>query len=103
MVSLHVLFARAAPRGVVFRLGPGRRAQLIAWETERYRFIAGPVLRGGLHPRLSDLSPDGGQLVYFVRGVSSTSARSAARRFPYAWTAISRPPHFTPLALWTQE
>lgn len=83
--------ARAAPRAVVFRRGPSNRVLLLAWNTDTDRFEEGQWLKGRIYERRSDLSPDGELLLYFA----------ATYRKPYVtWTAVSRPPYLTALALW---
>jgi hypothetical protein len=101
MVSLHVLLARSAPQGVLIRLGPGRRAQLVRWDTAQDRFTDGQAVRGNVQPGLAGLSPDGEKLVYFARGIQAIGPVSSPSRLPYAFTAISRPPYFVPLVLWS--
>lgn len=58
---------------------------------------AGHWFHGRVYGRRCDLSPDGRLFVYFA-------AKFGRRPDPYgigeAWTAISRPPYFTALALW---
>ena len=88
---LWVLLARAAPVGVIFRRGPSGQVLLIKWDTRRDRFEYGQWLKARVYERRCDLSPNGKLLIYF-----------AANHKPplYSWTAISKPPWFTALALW---
>lgn len=88
---LWVLLARDAPVGVIFRRGPSKQVLLIKWDTRRDRFEYGQWLKGRVYERRCDLSPNGKLLIYF-----------AANQKPplYSWTAISKPPYFTALALW---
>jgi hypothetical protein len=88
---LWVLLAREAPVGVVFRRGPSKHVMLIKWNTREDSFEHGQWFRGRIYERRSDLSPDGNLLIYF-----------AANQKPpmISWTAISKPPYFTALALW---
>jgi hypothetical protein len=88
---LYAVLARDAPVGVVFRRGPSKRVLLIAWNLETDAFIPGQWLKGRIHEERCDLSPDGDLLVYF--------AADQAREYG-TWTAISRPPYLTALALW---
>jgi hypothetical protein len=88
---LFVLLARAANVGVVFRRGPSKQVLLLKWDLERDHFEVGQWLKGRIYERRCDLSPSGDRLVYFA----------ATYRGPYqTWTAVSRPPYFTALALW---
>lgn len=88
---LWVLLAREAPVGVIFRRGPSKQVLLIKWDTRQDRFEYGQWLKSRVYERRSDLSPNGKLLIYF-----------AANQKPplYSWTAISKPPYFTALALW---
>jgi len=88
---LFVILAREAPRAVIFRRGPTRQAQQILWHTDTDRFEPGQWLKGRLYERRCDLSPDGTLLIYFA-------AKHTGPK--YSWTAISKPPYFTALALW---
>ena len=91
MASLYALIARNAPRAVIFRRGPSKRVLLIAWDLANDTFEEGQWLNGRIYERRCDLSPDGKLLLYFA----------ASWRPPYqSWTAVSRPPYFTALALW---
>jgi hypothetical protein len=63
----------------------------IHWDTRSDTFTAGQRFQGRLYERRCDLSADGELLLYFA----------ATMRPPlYSWTAVSRPPWFTALALW---
>lgn len=88
---LYAILARDADRGVLFRRGPSKRVLLIVWDTANDTFEEGQWLKGRIYERRGDLSPDGQLLVYFA----------ASQKKPYfSWTAISRPPFLTALALW---
>ena len=88
---LYVLLARAAPLGVIFRRGPSNQLLLIKWNLEQDTFEYGQWLKARIYERRCDLSPEGDMLLYFA----------ANWRKPYqSWTAISRPPYLTALALW---
>jgi hypothetical protein len=89
--SLYVIQARGAERAVVFRRGPSRQVMLATWNTDDDTIEHGQWLKGRIYERRCDLSPDGEFLVYFA----------ASWRKPYdTWTAVSRPPFLTALALW---
>jgi hypothetical protein len=64
---------------------------LIKWNLDTDSFEPGQWLKGRIYERRCDLSPDGELLVYFAADF---------RRLIGSWTAISRPPFFTALALW---
>jgi hypothetical protein len=88
---LFALIARDARVGVVFRRGPTKQVLLIRWDLAADSFEAGQWLKGRVYERRCDLSPSGDRLVYFA----------ATHRPPLqTWTAISRPPYFTAVALW---
>jgi hypothetical protein len=88
---LYVVLARRAPVGVIFRRGPTRHVRLISWNLEDDTFEPGQWLNGRVYERRCDLSPRGDLLIYFA----------AKHRPPFgSWTAVSRPPWFTALALW---
>ena len=88
---LYVLLGREASQGVVFRRGPSRRVLLVKWNLDTDSFETGQWLKGRIYERRCDLSPDGELLVYFAADF---------RRSMGSWSAVSRPPFFTALALW---
>lgn len=88
---LYGLVARRAPIAVIFRRGPTRQVELLRWDLTTNEVAAGQWLKGRIYERRSDLSPDGTLLAYFA-GKYETPLRT--------WTAISRPPFLTALALW---
>ena len=88
---LYVLLARGSSQGVIFRRGPSSQVLLIKWNLDDDSFESGQWLKGRIYERRCDLSPDGDLRAYFA---------SDFRRSIGSWTAISRPPFFTALALW---
>lgn len=88
---IYVLLARDAPKAVVFRRGPSNQVLLIKWDLAKNSFEVGQWLKGRIYERRCDLSPDGELLVYFAADF---------RRSIRSWSAVSRPPYFTALALW---
>jgi hypothetical protein len=95
---LFMIFARKASMAVIFRRGPSKWVQLIKWHTKSDTFEEGQWFNGRIYERRSDLSPDGSLLIYFAQKISARSLKD--REYTYAWTAISRPPFLTALALW---
>lgn len=95
---LFMLFARKSPMAVIFRRGPSKWVQLIKWDTKSDTFEPGQWFNGRIYERRSDLSPDGSLLIYFAQKISTRSKKD--QEYTYAWTAISRPPYLTALALW---
>jgi hypothetical protein len=90
--------ARKAPAGVIFRRGPSRWVQLIKWNTAHDTFDEGQWFHGHIYVRRSDVSPNGCLLIYFANKFNRRTL--ADKQYSYAWTAISRPPFLTALALW---
>jgi hypothetical protein len=88
---IFVLLARESPAGVIFRRGPSHRTLLIKWNLDDDTFEFGQWLNGRVYERRCDLSPEGDLLLYFA---------SNFNREYGSWTAVSRPPFFTALALW---
>jgi hypothetical protein len=91
---LYVLLALNGSRDVIFRRGPSDLVLLIKWNLDDDTFEIGQWLKGRVYERRCDLSPDGEMLLYF------------AANFPReyrAYSAISRPPYFTALAIWPKS
>src|SRR5260221_8777157 len=87
---LFIILARDVHQAVILRRGPHIWTQMLLWNTKTDTFTEGQWLKGTLYPRRCDLSPDGSKLIYFV-----------AKHYKHNyWTAISRPPYFTALAMW---
>ncbi|WP_197424843.1 hypothetical protein [Bordetella sp. N] len=64
---------------------------MIRWDLRNDTFEHGQWLKGRIYERRCDLSPSGRLLVYFA----------ATNRAPLgSWTAVSKPPFLTALALW---
>jgi hypothetical protein len=89
---LFCLLARQAPVGLIVRRGPSTWVQLSLWHTDTDEIEYGQWFHGRLPEDRCDLSPDGSLFIYFA----SKYGRSPLD----TWTAISRPPYFTALALW---
>lgn len=92
-----VLLAREANIGVILRRGPTDWWHLALWNTNDDTFEGGQWFRGRLYPDKCDVSPNGELIIYFCgkwrrRDVDSGQGET--------WTAVSRPPYFTALALW---
>lgn len=98
---LFLRFAREAPVAIILRRGPTRWVQLIRWDTATDTFEEGQWFNGRIYEHYADLSPDGELLIYGAR----KEGAAKRRRYPSGdigecWTAISRPPYLTALALW---
>lgn len=94
---LFAIMARQAPRAVVLRRGPQDWVQLITWDVKTDQFTEGQWFHGRVYERRSDLSPDGTKLLYFAAKYHDETYDPAYSR---SWTAVSKPPYFTPLAVW---
>jgi hypothetical protein len=90
--------ARRAPVAVIFRRGPSKQVEVIRWDLARDTFERGHWFHGRIYEKRSDLSPGGELLVYFASRFDRHSI--ADRERGYAWTAVSRVPWLTALALW---
>ncbi|MGN6366706.1 MAG: hypothetical protein ACTHN5_00315 [Phycisphaerae bacterium] len=88
------ILAREAPVGVLLRRGPTRWCQAVLWRTDTDEVERGQWVHHRVYERRCDLSPDGKLLLYFAMNGAWESETKGA------WTAISRPPYFTALALW---
>jgi hypothetical protein len=90
-VRLYVILARKSPLAVVFRRGPSKQVLLLLWNTATDKIMSGQWFKGRIYERRCDLSPSADRLIYFA----------AKHRPPFGtWTAVSRPPYLTALALW---
>ena len=76
---------------MVFRRGPARKTLVLSWNLEDDTFAMGQWFLGRIYERRCDLSPDGELLACFA---------AKYRKPLFTWTAISRPPYLTALALW---
>jgi len=90
--------AQKAAVAVIFRRGPSKEVEVIRWDFSRDTFERGHWFRGRIYEKRCDLSPDGKLLVYFASKFNRHTAGAAA--YTYAWTAVSRAPWLTALALW---
>jgi hypothetical protein len=91
MARLFVILARNNRDAVIFRRGPTKQVLLIKWDRKNDSFEIGQWLKGRVYERRCDLSPSGKLLVYLA----------ASWKGPIqSWTAISKPPYLTALALW---
>ena len=89
---LTLTLAKAAPVAVILRQGPSRRVRMIRWDMKTDHFELGQWL----HARVAnfDLSADGRYALSFVQGYR-------VRDEIATWVAISRPPWFSALAVWS--
>jgi hypothetical protein len=94
---LSVILAREAPVGVIFRRGPSDWTQIIKWNTDADSFEPGAWFKGRIYPERCDLSPDGSLLIYFALNYA---VGRGDEDFPSSYTAISKVPWLTALAVW---
>ena len=94
---MFVHLAREADVGVIMRRGPTNWWHLTLWNTRSDRFEKGQWFRGRVYPEKCDVSPDGKLFVYFAGKFKGHLPGG----YDDTWTAVSRSPYFTALALWT--
>jgi hypothetical protein len=94
---LWVYLARNASMGVILRRGPSDWVQMIRWETKSDVFTPGQWFHGRIYERNCDVSPNGQLFVYSTYKPGNWKANP---QIGDSWTAISKPPYFTALALW---
>ncbi|MEM9011941.1 MAG: hypothetical protein AAGE18_11990 [Pseudomonadota bacterium] len=94
-VHLHILYARRATKAVILRRGPARHVRCILWDWSDDTFEDGQWFRGRIRPEHSDISADGRHFLYLAYDYGPGGASVG-----HAWTAISRPPWLTALALY---
>lgn len=101
---IFCLIAREANQAVVFRRGPSRRFQILLWDLKTNVITQGQWLHSHIYTQYCDVSPDG---KYLVIAAANHNYRRAMRSDSQvdtsdvrSWTALSRPPYLTALALW---
>ena len=72
--------------------------RVIYWNRETDEFTPGQSFKGRIYPDRSDISPDGRHMIYFAMG----GVAWAIPKTGGTWTAISRVPSLTALAIWPQ-
>ena len=87
--KLTAIIAEKKRVGVIFRRGPTKQVRLIKWDLANDTFQFGQWFKGRIYEDLCDLSPKGELLVTYATKTSMEY-----------WTAVSRPPYLTALALW---
>jgi len=93
---LSMLVARKANTAVIFRRGPSMWVQVLKWNTETDIIEQGQWFHGRIYPYRGDLSPLGDYMIYFA-------AKFNPNRAFYSWTAISKPPFLTAIAIWKKH
>ena len=92
---LFVIMARQGRVAAIFRHDVKNLTRMIRWDLESDSFQPGQWFKGTVFDRFADLSPQGDYLIYYA-------AKPGRELTPPAWTAVSRPPYFTALAMWPQ-
>jgi len=93
---LEMLHAREANETVIFRRGPSKWVQILKWNTVTDEIIQGHWFNGRIYTEKADLSPCGNYMIYFA-------AKFKKEIDKYSWTAISKPPYLTAIALWKKS
>ena len=88
---VEAILARNAPAAVIFRRGPTRFVRMLRWNLRNDKIEGGQWIEARVHVARSDISPNGELVACFV---------ASYRRKPWTWTALSRPPYFSALAVW---
>ncbi|MCU9848562.1 hypothetical protein OEZ60_11120 [Defluviimonas sp. WL0024] len=96
VVRLHLYFARDNDRAVILRQGPSKQFRLILWHRDTDTFEDGQWLKHKVYPERCDLSPDGRHFLYFALNGDWSGVSEGA------YSALSRPPYFTALALFPE-
>jgi len=63
---LHVLLAKNADIGIVFRRGPAAWWHILKWDLANFAIEHGAWLKGTLYPTRSAVSHDGKVIAYFA-------------------------------------
>lgn len=96
VIRLHLYFARDSNLAAILRQGPGKVFRMILWDREAGTFEDGQWLKHKIYPERCDLSPDGRHFIYFALNGDWSGETEGS------YTAISRPPYFTALALFPE-
>lgn len=96
---IHIEFASKSPKAAILRRGPSRWVRLLLWNTEDDTVASGSWFHGRIYEDLCSISPNGKLFAYFATKYHGEKTRGV----DYAWTAISKPPWLTALALWPQS
>src|SRR5215471_13433178 len=97
---LFVILAREAHKAIIFRRGPSNWVRLIVWNTDNDTFEYGQWFKGRVYEEKCDLSPNGTKLIYFA--AKHYKRFDLKAEYKNYWTAISKPPYFTALAMWPE-
>lgn len=96
---LSLVFASESPVVVILRRGPTRWVEVIKWRTDIDSFEHGHWLHGRIYGERCGLSPNGRLFVYFAMKYGRVNTEQG---YEQTFTAVSRPPFLTALAMWPQ-
>jgi len=96
---LGLVFASEAPIAVVLRRGPHEWVEAVKWNTATDSFEPGQWLHGRIYEERCGLSPDGSLFVYFA---AKHGRVRKSEGYKDTFTAVSKPPYFTALAMWPE-
>jgi hypothetical protein len=92
-IRLHLFFATENDRALILRQGPAREFRMILWHRNSDAFEDGQWIRNKVYAGGGSLSPDGAHFLYFALDGRWSSVTHGS------YTALSRPPYWTALAL----
>lgn len=96
LIRLHLFFATDNDRALILRQGPSRRYRMILWHRDGDTFEDGQWIDRKVYVERCSLSPDGRHFLYFtLNGRWWSDTRGS-------FTALSRPPYWTALALFPE-
>ena len=95
---MHIEFSVSSPMAAILRRGPSSWVRLLAWNTETDIVEPGAWFHGRIYEDGCSVSPDGTLFAYFATKYHGRKTRDVG----YAWTAVSKLPWLTALALWPQ-
>jgi hypothetical protein len=95
---IHIEFASGSTMAAIVRRGPTEWVRLLAWDTANDTITPGSWFHGRIYEDGCSLTPDGTLFAYFATKYRGPKTRGV----DYAWTAVSKLPWLTALALWPQ-
>ncbi|MEI7461649.1 MAG: hypothetical protein WCK15_19855 [Pirellula sp.] len=96
---VHIEFSSGSSMAAIVRRGPSKWVRLLAWNTADDTITPGSWFHGRIYEDRCSVSPDGTLFAYFATKYEGPKSRDV----DYAWTAISKLPWLTALALWPQS
>ena len=96
---VHVAFASEASKAVILCRGPSKWVHVLLWDTDSDSITPGAWFAGRIYEQGCSVSPDGTLFAYFATKYGGNKTRGV----DYAWTAVSKPPWLTALALWPHD